>query len=237
MAKLIGTDPNQVPTNGDLGDLAYQNKDSVKIEGGEITADSITTATLNTTGDITFGDNDKAIFGAGSDLQIFHDGNASRIYDVGTGDLTIKASNDLVLGDYDTDEVYVRCNQNDSVQLYFDNSEKLTTTAQGVSVTGRAIGTLTTDNDLSFDMQASNQFKCTPSGNGTLTFTNITAGQSGNIFLVNSGGHTISAAATTYISSADLTAISTAGSYFLSYFSDGTNVMVSASAAVTSAGA
>jgi hypothetical protein len=42
MAKLIGTDPNQVPTNGDLGDLAYQNKDSVKIEGGEITADSLT---------------------------------------------------------------------------------------------------------------------------------------------------------------------------------------------------
>jgi hypothetical protein len=36
MAKLIGTDPNQVPTNGDLGDLAYQNKDNVKV--GEITA-------------------------------------------------------------------------------------------------------------------------------------------------------------------------------------------------------
>jgi len=25
MAKLIGTDPNQVPTNGDLGKLAYQD--------------------------------------------------------------------------------------------------------------------------------------------------------------------------------------------------------------------
>jgi hypothetical protein len=48
MAKLIGTDPNQVPTNGDLGDLAYQNKDSVKIEGGEITADS-----LNVDGTVT----------------------------------------------------------------------------------------------------------------------------------------------------------------------------------------
>ena len=98
-------------------------------------------------------------------------------------------------------------------------------------------GTVTTDNDLSFDMNVTNNFKCTPTANGTLTFTNITSGQSGNIFLVNSGGYAISAAATTYISAADLSAISTAGSYFLSYFSDGTNVMVSASAAVTSAGA
>ena len=98
-------------------------------------------------------------------------------------------------------------------------------------------GTVTTDNDLSFDMDATNFFKCTPTGNGTLTFTNITAGQSGNIWFDNSGGHTISAASTTYIASADLTTISTAGVYFLSYYSDGTNVMVSATPAVTSAGA
>lgn len=98
-------------------------------------------------------------------------------------------------------------------------------------------GTVTADNDLSFDMDATNNFKCTPTGNGTLTFTNITAGQSGNIWLDNSGGHTISAAASTYISSADLTTISAAGVYFMSYYSDGTNVMVSATPAVTSAGA
>jgi len=98
-------------------------------------------------------------------------------------------------------------------------------------------GTVTTDNDLSFDMDVTNFFKCTPTGNGTLTFTNITAGQSGNIWFDNSGGHTISAASTTYIASADLTTISTAGVYFLSYYSDGANVMVSATPAVTSAGA
>jgi hypothetical protein len=98
-------------------------------------------------------------------------------------------------------------------------------------------GDVTTDNDLSFDMDATNFFKCTPTGDGTLTFTNITAGQSGNIWLDNSGGHVISAASSTYIASADLTTISTAGVYFLSYYSDGTNVMVSATPAVTSAGA
>ena len=99
-------------------------------------------------------------------------------------------------------------------------------------------GSVTTDNDLSFDMNATNNFSCTPTANGTLTFTNITAGQSGNIYLVNGSNYAISAAATTYISAADLSAISASGTYYLSYYSpDGTNVMVSASAAVTSAGA
>lgn len=38
MTKLIGTDTNQVPTNGDLGDLAYQNKESVRVDN--LTIDS-----------------------------------------------------------------------------------------------------------------------------------------------------------------------------------------------------
>ena len=121
-----------------------------------------------------------------------------------------------------------------TVQGYDADTAK-TDTAQTFTASQR--GTVTTDNDLSFDMNVTNFFKCTPAANGTLTFTNITAGQSGNIWLDNSGGYTISAAASTYIASADLTTISTAGVYFLSYYSDGTNVMVSATPAVTSAGA
>ena len=41
------------------------------------TGNTPTFAGINTTGNATFGDNDKAIFGAGSDLQIYHDGNGS----------------------------------------------------------------------------------------------------------------------------------------------------------------
>ena len=90
-------------------------------------------------------------------------------------------------------------------------------------------GTITTDNDLSFDQNVTNNFQCTPSGAGTLTFTNHTAGQSGFILLINSGGHAISAAATTKINATDLTAISVAGTYTLSYFDNGTNAYVSVS--------
>ena len=102
-------------------------------------------------------------------------------------------------------------------------------TCTGADVTGRAKGTLTTDNDGSFDMNASNNFKCTPTGNFTLTFTNIVS-QSGFILLVNTGGHTVSAAAITKVDANALATISTAGTYLVSYFSDGTNVYLTNSA-------
>ena len=112
-----------------------------------------------------------------------------------------------------------------------------TIVTEDVTVNGQAIGTITTDNDLSFDMAAGNNFKCTVAATGTLTFTNITSGQSGNIWLDNTGGYVISAAASTLIAAADLTTISTAGVYFMSYYSDGTDVAVSVTPGVTSGGA
>ena len=93
-----------------------------------------------------------------------------------------------------------------------------------------AVGTMTTDNDGSFAMSASNNFKCTPAGNFALTFTAIVA-QSGNILFINSGGHTISAHANTKVDANLLATISTAGTYLLAYFSDGTNVYMTNSAA------
>jgi hypothetical protein len=91
-------------------------------------------------------------------------------------------------------------------------------------------GTITTDNDLSFDLNITNNFKSTPAGAAALTFTNITAGQTGNILLVNSGGHAISLHANTKGDANLATTISVAGTYWLSYYSDGTNVYVVTSA-------
>jgi hypothetical protein len=109
------------------------------------------------------------------------------------------------------------------VQAYDADTAK-TDVAQTFTISQR--GTVTTDNDGSFDMSVTNNFKATPTGNFTLTFTNITAGQSGFILLVNSGGYTVSAAATTKVSTTALATISAAGTYLLSYFTDGTNVYV-----------
>ena len=68
--------------------------------------------------------------------------------------------------------------------------------------------------------------------NFTLTFTNISA-QSGNILLINSGGHTVSAHTNTKVDANILGTISTAGTYLLAYFSDGTNVYMTNSAVYT----
>jgi hypothetical protein len=86
--------------------------------------------------DILFADNDKAIFGAGSDLQIFHNGVASVIQDSGTGNLFIQGSSAVNISSIGGAETYASFNDNGSVQLYYDNAVKLNTTATGINVTG-----------------------------------------------------------------------------------------------------
>ena len=54
-------------------------------------------ADYNIDSNLTFGDSDKAQFGAGSDLQIYHDGLNSYIHDNGTGDLFIRGSSNVYI--------------------------------------------------------------------------------------------------------------------------------------------
>ena len=96
--------------------------------------------------------------------------------------------------------------------------------------TGVNRNALTTDNDGSFDMNANNNFKCTPACNLALTFTNFADGQSGYILLVNSGGHTISLHANSKADANLATTVSSAGTYLISYLSDGTNAYLTNSA-------
>lgn len=99
-------------------------------------------------------------------------------------------------------------------------------------------GAVTTENDGSFDLTATNNFECTTQGATDLTFTlaasNGSEGQTGMIYFNNASNHTVTADADVFISAADLTAISATGTYIISYYSpDGTNVYLSASAALT----
>ena len=88
------------------------------------------------TGNLSFGDNDKAIFGAGTDLQIYHDGSSSFIKDVGTGNLEIWADGAVIIKTGDGSETKALFDTNGSVDLYHNNSKKLATTATGVDITG-----------------------------------------------------------------------------------------------------
>jgi len=108
------------------------------------------------------------------------------------------------------------------------------TTDTDQTITGSKRGAVVAANSGSFDMNLSNNFSCTLAGAATLTFTNITAGQSGFITLVNGSNYTISKASAVKVASGVLTALSATGTYQLSYFSpDGTNVYLTASGALS----
>jgi len=87
--------------------------------------------------DINFADNDKAIFGAGSDLQIYHDGAHSYITDVGQGDLRISGGSlvDIQCGS----DIMFRATEGGATQLRYDGSLKLKTTSTGIDVTGNTV--------------------------------------------------------------------------------------------------
>ena len=113
------------------------------------------------------------------------------------------------------------------VQAYDADTAKTDTDS---SWTGSQRATAVTDNDGSYDMDLGQNFITTPSGSTAITFTNITNGQSGFIKLINSGGHTISLASNSKGDANLATTVTTAGTYLLSYFSDGTDVWLTNSA-------
>ena len=82
-----------------------------------------------------FSDNVKAKFGSSDDLEIYHNGSNSIIEDTGTGDLILKFSNDLLIEGQDGANL-INCNEGNSVQLYYNGSEKLETKSTGIEVTG-----------------------------------------------------------------------------------------------------
>ena len=136
------TDTTNVTAAGAVMDSELTNETAVKsLDQGVATTDSPTFAGLTTSANVTFGDNDKAIFGAGSDLQIFHDpsGPSSVISDQGAGDLILRGSNQIRFQDATGAEHYAIFNENGAVQLYYDNSEKLATTSTGIDVTGTVV--------------------------------------------------------------------------------------------------
>ena len=137
-----------VPTASDLvqGELAVNVADKrlfTEDNGG-----AIVELGTNPSGNVTFQDNGKAIFGAGSDLQIYHDGNHSYVSDKGTGDLYLQGSSAIRLTDPTQSENFAVFNHNEAVNLYHDSSLKFQKTSTGVQVSGNisnATGDFTLD--------------------------------------------------------------------------------------------
>ena len=116
--------------------LAYarQTKFATTSTGIDVTG-VITTDGMTTSADINFGDNNKAIFGAGSDLQIYHDGTHSYIKDAGTGYLKLGLSNagTVIQNGAGTNLLVTDAY---AVSLRYNGGQKLNTSATGITVTG-----------------------------------------------------------------------------------------------------
>jgi len=116
--------------SGDIDVDGTTNLDVVDIDGAVDFASTTAHA-----GNATFADNAKAIFGADSDLQIYHDGSHSRLVDSGTGNFIIQAG-EFRVNTSDDGEAMIKGNENGDVELYFNGAEKLATTSTGIDVTG-----------------------------------------------------------------------------------------------------
>ena len=186
-------------------DLYYDN--SKKFETTSAGVDITGTITFDggtTSADLNFGDNDKAVFGAGSDLQIYHDGSNSIIGDVATGNLLLTTNGTAVkiVKGVSGSETLAAFNEDSDVELYHDNSKKFETTSTGIDVTGEVLAdkayiaeaTLTDGATINWDMSTQSVAKVTLGGNRTLAApSNSSTGQfcSINVIQDGTGGRTL----------------------------------------------
>jgi hypothetical protein len=136
------------------------------------------------TGNLSFGDNNKAIFGAGSDLQIYHNGTDSFIREFGTGNLNIDGTNISMRSA--TGELYIVGTADAGVSIYHNNVLKLATTATGISVTGTVVADgLTVDggNTIRLNAASGDDFLTIDQGAAEATITANSAAGNANLVL------------------------------------------------------
>jgi hypothetical protein len=139
-ATKLATKATGVTVTGEMAATTMDLSSNAVIDGTALVTGVLTTtaATVHN-GGITMPDDAKALFGTGSDLEIYHDGSNSYIHDSGTGSLNLRGT-DLYLRNA-ANEVYVICASDGAVSLRYDNVTKLATKATGVTVTGEMAAT------------------------------------------------------------------------------------------------
>ena len=135
-----GTDGWQKVDNSSVLD-GQGTGQTVALWSGSGDTNTLTNSPITVSGDdVTFAgyinllDSEKAVFGIGGDLQIYHDGINNNIKGFG-GNLEISANN-LFLKTNDDSETMAQFIRNGKVELFFNNVAKFRTTNTGVTVTG-----------------------------------------------------------------------------------------------------
>jgi len=134
--------------------LANLISDNAELADGQISVAEVVgaapTASPTFTGNIDAGDNVKIRLGDSDDLQIYHDGSNSYINEVADGDLLIRTNGSGIRLQKNDGQNMVKALTGGAVQLYYNNQDKLATTATGIDVTGTVTSDgLTVDGDAS----------------------------------------------------------------------------------------
>ena len=141
-------------------------------------------ADVKTSGDLRFDDSIKAVFGSSNDLQVYHDGSNSYVYDTGTGELRLRGS--TVRLQAAAGETLADFTEDGAARLYYDNAVKIATTNTGVNITGQVVADSATING-SLNLGNNNRIKLGDGAdlqiysNGTNSF--ITEGGTGDLVL------------------------------------------------------
>lgn len=129
---LLSTDDLIVVRSGGNVRAQLSSLNGIAIGSSTPAAGSFTTGSFS--GNVSFADNAKAIFGAGSDLQIYHDSAQSIIADSGTGHFFLRGEN-IYIQNADGSANYLAGVGNEA-SLYYIGDKKLATTSTGIDVTG-----------------------------------------------------------------------------------------------------
>ena len=136
------------------------------------------------TGDVLYGDNIKAKFGAGSDLQIYHDSatNKSHITESGSSHLIIQGQEIQFKNAAGTSIMDLNSAQ---VELKFNGSKKMETETNGVTVTGNVTVTGTVDGrDIDTDGTKLDTIETNAKDDQTITAgAGLTGGGTGDVTL------------------------------------------------------
>jgi len=133
---LTGLDLQELFVTG-ITTLSETNIHSLSVTNTTASGVSTFNDNVSIASSILFGDNNKAMFGADDDLQIYHDGSNSFIDDGGTGGLFIRAANQIGFRDAANSFAnFANFVSGGTVDLYYNGNKKFETTGYGVTVTG-----------------------------------------------------------------------------------------------------
>ena len=127
---------------GDNAAIGYTAAEGLILTGqgstSDITVKNDADATVFTvptgTDDILFPDDAKILIGAGSDLQLYHDGSDSHVAENGTGRLLVRTNGTSINFLKDTSETMAVMTVDGAVDLYHNNAKKLETSATGATI-------------------------------------------------------------------------------------------------------